>query len=240
MAKHLIVFVSKDTTFRLPKQATDGITARNADIRFKYFENNAEPLAKVYNSVLNDASSTEFDYITLMHADVGLNLDEFVSHAESVSGKYDVIGLCGCSKISVGESPLNWYCGSQQFTTDRWGCVTHGEIGNQTSWFSQHHPEVTDHQVACIDGLSITFTRKAVASGLRFDESLGAFDLYDTDISMQAIIKYGLKVGVIVRKDLVHYSVGKSIMTDGFLLNEKKFRAKWNFEAKPGSKILSM
>ena len=87
-----------------------------------------------------------------------------------------------------------------------------------------------DHEVACIDGLCIIFSRKAIDSGLRFDEALSPFDFYDTDISMQAVIKYKMKVGVIVRKELQHRSVGKSILTPGFLKNEETFRAKWGFQ----------
>jgi hypothetical protein len=153
-----------------------------------------------------------------------------MSQLETTSGKYDLMGFCGCSKISVGQSPLNWYCGSIPFPEYRWGCVTHGEIGNQTSFFSAHHPNITDHEVSCIDGLCIIFTRKAIDSGLRFDENLSPFDFYDTDISMQAILKYNLKIGVLVRKELQHWSIGKSILTPEFIKNEDIFRAKWKFE----------
>ena len=149
---------------------------------------------------------------------------------ERLNGKYDLVGLCGCAKISVGQSPLNWFCGSIPYPNDRWGCVTHGELGGQVSFFSQHYPDVLDHEVACIDGLCIIFSRKAIDSGLRFDEALSPFDFYDTDISMQAVLKYKMKVGVIVRKELQHWSVGKSILTPGFLKNEEVFRAKWGFQ----------
>ena len=92
-----------------------------------------------------------------------------MNQLEQLSGKYDLIGLCGCAKISVGQSPLNWFCGSIPYPNDRWGCVTHGELGGQVSFFSQHRPDVLDHEVACIDGLCIIFSRKAIDSGLRFD-----------------------------------------------------------------------
>ena len=61
---------------------------------------------------------------------------------------------------------------------------------------------------------------------MKFDPEIGSFDFYDTDISMQAMMK-GLKLGVVVRKDLTHFSVGKSILTKQFLENELKFRQKW-------------
>ena len=80
--------------------------------------------------------------------------------------------------------------------------------------------------------MCIIFSRKAVDAGLRFDESLSPFDFYDTDISMQAVLKYGIKIGVIVRKELQHWSVGKSILTPEFLKNEDVFRIKWGFQRK--------
>ena len=165
-----------------------------------------------------------------MHADVSFDPVGVMNQLENLNGKYDLIGLCGCARISVGQSPLNWYCGSIPYPGDRWGCVTHGELGGQVSFFSQHHPDVADHEVACIDGLCIIFSRKAIDAGLRFDEMLSPFDFYDTDISMQAVLKYGLKVGVIVRKELQHWSVGKSILSQDFLKNEEAFRAKWGFQ----------
>ena len=94
-----------------------------------------------------------------------------------------------------------------------------------------------DAEVACIDGLCIIFSKEALDSSLLFDEDLGAFDFYDTDISMQAIAKYKMKIGVMVQKDLCHYSVGKSILTPNFLDVEKKFREKWNLPVPPNSAI---
>jgi hypothetical protein len=124
---------------------------------------------------------------------------------------------------------LNWWTGSNPTPYEKWGCVTHGELGNQTSYFSSHSPTVTDHEVSCIDGLCIIFNKEALSTQMEFDENLGAFDFYDSDISMQALIQYKLKIGVMVCKDLCHYSVGKSIMTNNFLETELKFRQKWNF-----------
>ena len=131
---------------------------------------------------------------------------------EAVKDKYDLIGLCGCDKISVSQSPLNWFCGSRPFPMNRWGCVTHGELGDQITYFSQHSPEILDHEVACIDGLCIVFTKKAVEAGLRFDENLAPFELK-------------------------HYSVGRSITTDQFLINEIAFRDKWHLDYPQNSRI---
>lgn len=238
MLKHRFVFVSKDGSFRFDRDESDSFSAAHPGVRFDYIQDNTQPLADVYNLILGESDTADFDFVYFMHADVSLDFAGFISHVESAADKYDLIGLCGCSKFSVSQSPLNWFCGSHPFPNDRWGCVTHGELGNQVSFFSQHSPDVADHEAACIDGLCIVFTKKAVASGIRFDPSLGAFDFYDTDISMQAVLKYGLRVGVVVRRDLKHYSVGKSILTDSFLENEARFRSKWNFQAPPGAPVL--
>ena len=238
MLKHRFVFVSKDSAFKVRREETAKLAAECPMLRFDYVADNKSALADVYNIILDE--DVDSDFIYLMHADISLNFIGLAKQVETLDGKYDVMGLCGCAKISVSQSPLNWFCGSRPFPMDRWGCVTHGELGNQTSFFNQHSPDVTDHEVACIDGLCIIFTRKAISSGLRFDNKLGQFDFYDTDISMQAVMKYGMKLGVIVRKDLIHYSIGKSILTQDFLKNEVKFRNKWNFPPPPNSPIAGM
>ena len=222
--KFKFVFVSKDSEFRMPREKMDALDRASA----LYFPNNAEPLSKVYNRALDEDEDS--DFILLVHGDVSFDPAGVMDQLESVSGKYDLLGMCGCAKISVGQSPLNWFCGSIPFPGDRWGCVTHGELGGQVAFFSSHHPDVADHEVACVDGLCIIFSRKAADAGLRFDESLSPFDFYDTDISMQAVLKYKMKVGVIVRKELQHWSVGRSILTPEFLKNEEAFRAKWGFQ----------
>lgn len=235
MLNHRFVFVSKNDEFKFGRDKSDAFQVEHPTVRFDYVQNNAQPLADVYNLMLDENCSGDFDYVYFMHADVSLDFLGLIRHVESVAGKYDLIGLCGCAKFCVSQSPLNWFCGSNPFPQFRWGCVTHGELGNQTSFFSQHSPDVTDHEVACIDGLCIIFSKNAVKAGLRFDNSLGSFDFYDSDISMQAVLRYGFKIGVVVRKDLQHYSIGRSILTKDFLQNEAKFRKKWDFRPPAGS-----
>lgn len=218
------IIVSKDQKFEIPQSVFDGIS----EAIVEYIEYNTAPLGDVYNNCLDRFNSAEFDYLFFMHSDVTMNIPEFIQHLKSIHGKYDVIGLCGTSKLVVSECPLNWFCGSNPCPDERWGCVTHGELNNHITFFSQHHPDITDHEVSCIDGLCIGFSKKAVETGLRFDSSIGAFDCYDTDVCLSAMLKYKLKIGVLVRKDLKHYSVGKSILTDDFLKNEYKLRVKWN------------
>lgn len=232
------VIVSKDSSFKMLNDAFD--QAKDlANIDVEYIASNEKALAIVYNEHLRSIrqSNTAIDYIVFMHSDVSFNVKAFISHLNSINGKYGLIGLCGTSTFNVSQSPLNWWTSSNPTPYDKWGCVTHGELGNQTSFFSNHSPTVLDHEVACIDGLCIIFTKDALNTDMEFDENISKFDFYDSDISMQAVMKYKLKVGVMVQQDLCHYSVGKSILTDSFLESELKFRQKWNFPIPPDSAI---
>ena len=60
------------------------------------------------------------------------------------------------------------------------------------------------------------------------------------NISFQAILKYDLKLGVLVEESLQHYSVGKSILTQDFLKHEIDFRKKWNLDIPENSPIRKM
>ena len=223
------VVVSKDTSFKMMHDKFD-LANDLALIDVEYVENNADGLPTVYNKFLtNERQTKKHDYLVLMHADVSFNARSFVEHLSRVGTKYDIIGLCGTSTLNVSQSPLNWWTGSNPTPYEKWGCVTHGELGDQTSYFSEHSPNVMDAEVACIDGLCIIFSRKAIEqTDILFDPTF-EFSHYDTDISFQTVMKYKLKLGVLVHTDLQHYSVGKSILTEGFKQAEEKFRAKWNF-----------
>ena len=233
-----VVRVSKDEKFKLEKDAFDAIDSSLAKIDAEYVPNNIDSLAKVYNKYLSEErNSSVHDYLIFLHADVSFNVEKFMKHLEEVGPKYDLLGLCGTSRLDVSRSPLNWYTGSNQTPLEKWGCVTHGEAGFTTTYFSEHSPNVLDAEVSCIDGLCIIFTKKAISSGLSFDENLGKFSFYDTDISLQAVMTYRLKLGVMVQLDLCHHSIGKSITQPEFLDDELKFRNKWNFPIPPNSAI---
>ena len=92
-----------------------------------------------------------------------------------------------------------------------------------------HSPNITDHEVACIDGLCIIFGPNAIKSDIIFDTNF-KFHHYDTDISFECILNKHLKLGVIVEKSLQHYSVGKGILDKSFLDEEVFFRKKWKIE----------
>lgn len=237
MSKFKFVVVSKDENFKMPLEKLSSSKSCAYVI-----PNNKDSLAKVYNRYLSQTRQIKeynTDFIVFMHADVEVDIDKLIAHAEEYKDKYDVMGLCGTSVMNVSQSPLNWWTASNPTPEARWGCVTHGELGNQKSFFGSHHPEVRDHEVACIDGLCIIFGPKAIASGIKFDEQF-LFDCYDTDISLQAVLKYKFKLGVIIEESLKHYSVGRSILTDDFLMHEIDLRKKWQLGFPPNSKIMQL
>ena len=104
------------------------------------------------------------------------------------------------------------------------------------SYFSSHSPDITDHAVACIDGLCIIISKHAAELGLRFGNEF-TWDQYDTDLSFSCVITHKLRLGVLVEKSLHHYSIGKSILTDNFLMSEIKLRKKWNLGIPKGSRL---
>ena len=172
--------------------------------------NNSDGSDKV-EEILKKAEERSLHYISITDHD---NCDA-----------YDVL-----KKINVSKSPLNWFTGSSDFVNERYGCVSHGELGNNITFFNSHSPFIADTKVACIDGLCIILTKKVIEeTDLLFDERF-KFDHYDTDFSFECTLKRKLNLGVIVRDDLMHWSVGKSILTQSFLESEKHFREKWQFQ----------
>ena len=204
--KHFtFVAVSKDGKYLLKDEDIEKASKEFPNITFNRFENkNNEKLTTIYNSFLSKTREdrTE-DYLILMHSDVKIDLD--------------------CS-----ASPLNWFTGSHTRPKARYGTVYHGELGNQCSIYNDRFPNVKDIDVACIDGLCIIFTRKALyESDIRFDERF-MFDQYDTDLSLEATINKKLRLGIIVEPSLQHFSVGKSIIQKKFLVGEIELRKKWS------------
>ena len=90
------VFVSKDSEFKMPREKMDTLDRVHA----MYFPNNSEPLSKIYNKVLDEDADS--DFVLLVHADVSFDPVGVMDQLERLNGKYDLVGLCGCAKISVG------------------------------------------------------------------------------------------------------------------------------------------
>lgn len=230
-----IGIASKDKSFRTSAEDFEAFNKDStvAEIVPYFWESNKNGLPRIYNEYLNVArQKKELDAVIFMHADVQLDMKHLIAHFIECKDKYDVMGLCGCKKFSVGQSPLNWFTGSSPFPQDRWGCVTHGELGDQRSFFSEDRSDITDSEVACIDGLCIIFTKKALYSSFLFDERF-LFDQYDTDCSAQCLLRQHFKLGVLVETSLQHFSIGKSILTQEFLVHENDLRAKWNWPILP-------
>ena len=169
-----IVTISKNSNFSLTK--IEGI-------EYVEFPNNTEKITTIYNNQLRN--SHEYDFLVFMHGDVDVDLNHMIQHMIECSHKYDIMGLCGCQKMNISQSPLNWFTGSLQSPEFRFGSVIHGEDNNRQTFYNRNKPEIKDTSVACIDGLCMIFTQKAIQSGILFDEMF-SFDFYDTDISFSA------------------------------------------------------
>ena len=232
--KFEIVFVSKDTSFKYDKLSAEKFSKKNPSVKFEYVENNTQPTTVVYNSYIKKhREAKDIDYLILMHADVTLDFKHFLNHIEEVgkTKNYVAMGLCGCAQCSVSNTPLNWFNASRGYENYRWGSVIHGELNNARSFWNFHTPNVTDHSVAMIDGLGFILTKKLLEeTDILFDEQFSYSGCYDTDFSLECVMKRKLPLGVLVEPSLNHYSVGKSIFTKEFAEAEIKLRNKWKFK----------
>lgn len=238
------IIVSKDDKFSLTGENISDLYKINKDfgdsVRFQKIANNKENLTIVYNRELrHERENKSNDFLVFLHADVVVDFSHMIKHIIECKDKYDIMGLCGCQKIITSQSPLNWFTGSMQIPQSRFGCVTHGELGNHKSFFSGDRQKITDAPVACIDGLCIIFGRKTLESNIEFDERL-RFNCYDTQISFDALMNFNLKLGVIVEESLMHYSVGKSILSKDFLFDEIILRNRFKLEIPKDSPIQSI
>lgn len=110
----LLGIASKDTNVKITQQDIIDYnkSQKNVEITNAYWFNNKISLPKLYNTLIEDAKKLSTDFLVFMHADVKLDLAHFICHLLECKDKYDVFGLCGCTKFSVGRSPLNWFTGS--------------------------------------------------------------------------------------------------------------------------------
>lgn len=224
-----IVMVSKDDSFMMDESSLNNVEDK---VRLERVGNNRDFLPVVYNKYIRKhREDKDVDYLILQHGDVSYDVKHLLRRLEETKGKYDVIGLCGASKITVSYTPLNWWCGSNPYPEEKWGCVTHGQDGGHMSFYNFHHPDVNDREVAIIDGLCIILTRDLIENtDILFDERF-TWDFYDTDFCWNAIFNYHKNIGVIVEKSLRHFSIGIGILADTFLENEIKFREKWKLDS---------
>ena len=129
----------------------------------------------------------------------------------------------------MSVSPLNWFTGSSKTPESRYGDITMiTQEGDRRCEYNKINGiDVSDTEVACIDGLCIVFNRNMLESDIKFNEDM-MFNCYDTYISLSAIMKYHFKVGVMVLPT-IHQSVGKSILSDVFMQDENILRSNFIF-----------
>ena len=189
--------------------------------------NNTFTLTQFGNKMIEE-SKDEFDYLILMHSDVDLSLKEFVRRLIEVKDKYNIVGMAGTKKLFISQSPLTWFTGSHKYPNDRYGRITHDHDGMMyESFFNKEKQDVLDTEVMTIDGLLMCVDKKTMQNEkARFDEQF-TYDFYDLDFCINAQVNTDLKIGVFVQPT-IHKSLGKAVLTEEYLIPERKFRAKWN------------
>ena len=157
------------------------------------------------------------------HDDIWFNDHMFFDKV--ISSNFDIVGAVGgCywgipSGFPIDAKPLIW-------TTATCGKGASGFMNHdlKNGYFLPSSYGVAPQQTMTLDGSIIIFTRKAIQSGLRWDEQF-SFHFYDMDICFSAH-RLGLKVGT-ANILLTHESVGGSVVQPEFLASQRKFIKKW-------------
>lgn len=188
----------------------------NIEVDLNFWVDNKTPLAELYNSALLGAKLEENDALIFVHDDVWLEHDP-TSHLERLFDSFDVVGVAGCSNAEI-KSPALWHIMGQGHLH---GAVAHksGDHKVMTSF------GVYPHRVVMIDGVFMALNRKAIESGVLFDEDCPSnFHFYDLDASLK-MIELGLKIGV---GDIMitHESSGLREFTDEWREGESFFLKK--------------
>lgn len=188
---------------------------------------NTKTLTKFGNDAIADAKD-DYDYLILMHSDVDLSIYDFVKHLLETKDRYDIVGVAGTKKLFISQSPLTWFTGSHKYPKERYGRITHNHDGMMLeSFFNREKSETVDTEVITIDGLLMCLNKKVMTNEkARFDEQF-TYDFYDLDFCLNVQVNTDLKIGVFVQPT-IHQSLGKSVLTEDYLIPERKFRAKWN------------
>lgn len=185
---------------------------------------NTEGLPKRYNEFISYCQTQEkYNFIVFTHDDIWFN--DYLFFDKVISSKFDIIGAVGgCywgvpSGFPIDAKPLIWTmatCGKGAS-----GFMNH-DLKN--GYFLPSSYGVAPQETMTLDGSIIIFTRKAIESGLRWDECF-RFHWYDMDICFSAH-RLGLKVGT-ANLLLTHESVGGSVVQPEFLESQRKFIKKW-------------
>lgn len=198
-----------------------------AQVHIVYYPNNTLTLTNFGNKAIEECKDY-YDYLILMHADVDISIYDFVKRLLETKDKYDIVGLAGTKKLFISQSPLTWFTGSNKYREDRYGRITHNHDGMMLeSFFNRNKENVRDTEVLTIDGLLMCLNKKTMQNEkARFDEQF-TYDFYDLDFCVNVQTNTDLKIGTIIMPT-IHTSLGKSVLTEEYLIPERKFRAKWN------------
>lgn len=224
------IFTDANENFLMPSSVFDTLSIPDVSMSVHYVGDNKIPLSRLYNTILDDERNDNVsDFIVFMHGDVVFDVHSFISHLLEIKDRYDVIGLAGTKKMNTSASPLNWFTSSNVFPDQRFGDITMNDGKRDIRCFYNEstNPDVGDTRVACIDGLCIIVGRTVINSDFRFTEGVSNFDFYDTDISLKSNLIYKFRLGVMV-EPVRHLSVGRSILSERFREDEKKFREVFN------------
>ena len=217
-----VIATKKSDGTRLPvHDFLDNVKHDGIDVELDIHYGNTSGLPKLYNKAIDN--STDFDFIAFIHDDVWINDVFFFDKV--INSKFDVIGAVGgCywgvpKGFPIDEKPLIW-------TTATCGRGASGFMNHdlKNGYFLPSSYGIAPKPTSTLDGSIIIFARKAIQSGLRWDEQFN-FHFYDMDICFSAHI-LGLNIGT-ANLLLTHESVGGSVVQPEFMESQRKFIAKW-------------
>lgn len=218
-----VVATQKPEGSRLPiHDYLEKVKHPEIDVELDINYNNTSGLSATYNKSLSNIE--DFDFIAFIHDDVYINDHMFFDKV--INSKFDVIGNVGGLQYVV---PPDWK--TRPFL---W---TEASKGKASGFVLHKHP--TDPNIfipssfglsplPCVwlDGQMIIFNRKALESGLVWDEDF-TFDFYDGALCFRARQK-GLKVGTAPIL-ATHESCGQGVLKhkDAYLESQRKFIQKY-------------
>lgn len=187
-------------------------------IETHFYTENKKSLAKIYNSAISMVSFDEkCDGIIFVHDDVCLEHDPR-NNLFKLFNEFDVVGVAGCSRAEI-KFPALWHLMGGGFGSGN----LHGMVQHIQTHYPPNHVPITHkaptyfgpcpHKVVMIDGVFMALNRKAINSGVMFDENCPSdFHFYDLLFCKKALEK-DLKIGV---GDIIitHESPGLRNFTD--------------------------
>jgi len=181
--------------------------------------NNNVAISKIYNSFIESYKNIDCTLV-LVHDDVLITDNNWLTKLQQALEKYDVVGLAGGSNAAIRQ-PCLWHLMCPRDTHS--GTVGH-TIDNKT--FKTHFGKTG--RVLILDGLFLAFNpKKLFEAGVRFDETCPAkFHFYDIDFSL-ACNKAKLKLGTI-NIDVTHASPGLKTFTKEWNEGQEWFLNKFN------------